>query len=102
MVKAQADLLVEHFEHDKTLFPAGSDNGADETWAKPEVWTDNATFLAGFDKAIEAADKLANVNAKADLGPALTSLGKEWLRRLPREVPPPEELGQHFVAGLEP
>ena len=76
VVKEQADLLVRHFEHDKTLFPVGSDKGADETWAKPEVWTDNATFLAGFDNAISLADNLAKVSDKAGLGPALNDLGK--------------------------
>ncbi len=76
VVKQQADLLIEHFKHDKTLFPAGSDKGSAETWAKPEVWSDNADFLAGFDKAVEAATKLGAVTDKAGLGPALTELGK--------------------------
>ena len=76
VVKQQAEVLKQHFERDKTLFPAGSDTGTAETWAKPEVWSDHATFLAGFDNAISLTDKLAMVSDKADLGPALGDLGK--------------------------
>ncbi len=75
-VKAAGDGLATHFEHDKTLFPAGSDKGDAETWAKPEVWTDNAAFMELFDKGIAASKQLAMVSKLDDLGPALGNIGK--------------------------
>jgi len=75
-VKAAGDGLATHFENDKTLFPAGSDKGATETWAKPEIWADHAAFVKRFDDGIAAANKLAMVTDLADLGPALGNIGK--------------------------
>jgi cytochrome c556 len=77
VVKQQGELLVGYFTHDKTLFPEGSDKGAVETWAKPEIWTDNATFMKFLDNGIAAANELAAVTDKAALGPALGKLGKD-------------------------
>lgn len=75
-VKAAGEGLATHFEQDKTLFPAGSDKGATETWAKPEIWADHAAFVKRFDDGIAAANKLAMVTDLAGLGPALGNIGK--------------------------
>lgn len=77
VVKEQGELLASLFEHDKTLFPEGSDKGDVETWAKPEIWTDNATFMKLLDDGIAAANELAAVTEKAALGPVLGKIGKE-------------------------
>jgi len=75
-VKAAGEDLAAHFEHDKTLFPAGSDKGSVETWAKKEIWADHAAFVKRFDDGIAAAKKLAMVTDVAELGPALGAIGK--------------------------
>jgi cytochrome c556 len=76
-VKAVSDTLIAHFQSDKTLFPEGSDKGDVETWAKAEIWSDNADFLKRFDDAIVDATALGTVTDLAALGPALGKLGKE-------------------------
>jgi len=76
-VKAVSDDLVAHFEHDKTLFPDGSDKGDVETWAKAEIWSDKDAFMKRFDDAIADAKALGEVTDLAALGPTLGKLGKE-------------------------
>jgi cytochrome c556 len=75
-VKASADGLVTHFEHDKTLFPDGSDKGDVETWAKPEIWSDKEAFLSRFDDGIAASRELGTVADIEGLGVAMGKMGK--------------------------
>ena len=77
MVKSVGDDLVAHFEHDKVLFPAGSDKGDVETWAKPEVWSNKEEFIQRFDEGIALAGELAMITEVAALGPKLSQIGKE-------------------------
>ncbi len=75
VVKANADTMAANFEKAKALFPEGSEKGAKETWAKPDIWTDKATFEAGLSKAHEAAVAMAAVTDQAQFMPALQQLG---------------------------
>lgn len=60
---APAETLVASLGKVSSLFPAGSDKGA-ETWAKPEIWTNKADFDKQAVSATAAAEKLA-ASAKA-------------------------------------
>ena len=75
VVKQNATTIAENLAKAAELFPPGSDKGADETWAKAEIWSDPE----GFKKALEAAHKAAvdmqGVTEEAAFGPALGALG---------------------------
>ena len=75
VVKENAATIAQNLETAAAHFPAGSDKGEDETWAKAEVWSDPE----GFKKALEAAHKAAvdmqAVTEEAAFGPALGALG---------------------------
>lgn len=75
VVKAEAEKAAAAFEKAKDLFPEGSDKGEKETYAKPEIWTDRATFDADLNKAHEAAVAMAAVTEEAQFMPALQALG---------------------------
>ncbi|HLT78827.1 MAG TPA: cytochrome c [Ferrovibrio sp.] len=55
---APARTIAQTSEKVPSLFPAGSDKGA-ETWAKPEIWANKADFDAKAMNAKAAAEKLA-------------------------------------------
>jgi len=75
VVKANAEKMAAAFAAAKDLFPDGSQTGDKETWAKPDIWTDRATFDAGMNKAHEAALAMAAVTDQAQFMPALQALG---------------------------
>ncbi|WP_298724543.1 cytochrome c [uncultured Ferrovibrio sp.] len=69
-----AETIVATAEKMPSLFPAGSDKGA-ETWAKPEIWANKADFDKQAAASKAAAEKLlasakaGNMDAlKADFG----------------------------------
>jgi cytochrome c556 len=72
------------------MFPVGSEKGAKETWAKPDIWKDNAKFLAGFPKAIDLAKAVAATKDEAAFKTANGRARQERLHKLPRAVPPAE------------
>ncbi|MGE0211502.1 MAG: cytochrome c [Parvibaculaceae bacterium] len=75
VVKAEAEKAAAAFEKAKDLFPEGSDKGEKETYAKPEIWTDRATFDADLKKAHDAAVAMAAVTEEGQFMPALQALG---------------------------
>lgn len=75
VVKENADIIAAKFEAAKTLFPDGSEKGAVETYAKPDIWSDRAGFDAALAKAHEAAVAMAAVTEESQFGAALGALG---------------------------
>lgn len=75
VVKKHAETIAGHLETAKGLFPAGSDKGGMETWAKPEIWTNRADFEAKLQAAHAAALDLAKVGDEAAYPAALGKLG---------------------------
>jgi cytochrome c556 len=69
--RAEAD----RFERVKTLFPAGTEQGPPETYAKAEIWSDPEGFAAAADQAVQAARAVAAVTEQAQLGEAVGALG---------------------------
>jgi cytochrome c556 len=58
---------------ERRVFPTvGSEKGAKETWAKPEIWKDIAKFQAGFPKAIDLAKAVAATKDEAAFKTACT------------------------------
>ena len=90
VVKASATKIADHLEQAVELFPAGSDTGEAETWAKPEIWTDRAHFDEIYASAHQAAVELESVTEAEALMPALGKLGNGCkschdLYRLPKK-----------------
>lgn len=75
VVRKHAEAIAGHLDRAKGLFPAGSDKGGMETWAKPEIWSDRAGFDAKLQAAHEAALALAGVVDEAAYPQALGKLG---------------------------
>ncbi len=75
LVKTNAETIAARLGTVKDLFPPGSDAGPPETWAKPEIWADPATFEAGRAAARDAAATLAAVTDQAQYGEAIGKLG---------------------------
>lgn len=75
VVQKNAKTIASHLEQAQTLFPNGSDKGAIETWAKPEIWTNREDFDAKLKSAHLAAIALAEVGQEAAFQPALGKLG---------------------------
>lgn len=75
VVKTNAEINAARLETVKDLFPAGSENGPPETFAKPEIWSDAAGFEAARTAARDAALALAGVTDQAQYGEALGKLG---------------------------
>jgi cytochrome c556 len=75
VVAKNAGAIAGHLERAQTLFPAGSDRGAIETWAKAEIWANRADFDAKLVAAHDAAAELAKVTEEAAYVPALVKLG---------------------------
>ena len=74
VVKAEASTIQQRLEKAATLFPPGSDEG--ETKARPEIWSDRATFERLMKDAQQAAHALQAVQDEAAYRPALGALGK--------------------------
>jgi len=75
VVAKSGGAIAGHLERAKALFPAGSDRGAAETWAKAEIWANRADFDAKLVAAHEAAAALAKVTEESAYVPALVRLG---------------------------
>lgn len=75
VVQKNAASIASHLETAEGLFPAGSDKGATETWAKPEIWSNRADFDAKMQAAHDAALELAKVGDEAAFLPAMGRLG---------------------------
>ena len=74
MVATSAKTIKQKLDEAATLFPAGSDKG--ETKAKPEIWSDRATFDKILKDAQAAAAALAEVKEEAAFRPAMGALGQ--------------------------
>jgi cytochrome c556 len=75
VVKKNAATMEEHLKKASTLFPEGSDQGDVETWAKAEIWSDQAAFDAQFKEAQAAAAALQSVSQEAAFRPAFGKVG---------------------------
>ena len=75
VVKKNAETIASHFEKAAGLFPAGSDKGEVETWAKAEIWSDQEGFKKALETAHKAAVDMQTVAEEPAFGPALGALG---------------------------
>src|SRR5262245_32927044 len=75
-VKTHAESIAATLAKAKDMFPVGSEKGAKETWAKPDIWTENAKFQAGFPKSIDLAKAVAATKDEAAFKTAMGELGK--------------------------
>lgn len=75
VVGASARKIAENLHRASELFPPGSEKGAKETWAKPEIWSATADFDAKLRAAHDAATALAQVTAADAYRPAFAKLG---------------------------
>jgi len=76
VVRRNATTIAESFERAAELFPAGSDKGAHETWAKAEIWANRADFEAKLQAGHDAAVALQSVTEEAAYRPALGKVGQ--------------------------
>ncbi len=76
VVKQNADTIHEDFVKAFANFPAGSDKGPPETYAKEEIWSDAAGFKAEQDNALKAVEALAATTDEAGFKSAINDLGE--------------------------
>lgn len=77
VVSKNAGTIAGNLDAAATLFPAGSDSGDVETWAKAEIWSDRDMFESTLASAQKAATALQSVTEEAAFRPALGKLGQE-------------------------
>jgi len=75
VVRASAAKIADHLAQAAELFPAGSDKGEVQTWAKPEIWTDRGHFDEFLESTRQAAVDLQSVTKADAFPPALGKLG---------------------------
>ena len=75
VVKTNADLLQQDFVKAFASFPAGSEKGPPETYAKAEIWTDPEGFKAAQDAALKAVEALAATTDEAGFKAAMAGVG---------------------------
>ena len=75
VVKTSAETIAAHLKKAEAQFPAGSEKGDVETWAKAEIWSDPEMFAETMKKAQAAAVALQSVGEEAAFRPALGQLG---------------------------
>ena len=75
VVQASAAKIADHLATAADLFPEGSDAGDVETLAKPEIWTDRATFDTTLESTRQAAVAMQAVSSADAFPPALGKLG---------------------------
>ena len=63
-IAAAAQMIKDNLDKAEKLFPKGS--LSDKSRAKPEIWTDNATFMKAFDTAKKAAAKIVEIGKAED------------------------------------
>jgi cytochrome c556 len=76
VVKTNADIIHEDFVKAFASFPAGSEKGPPETYAKAEIWSDAAGFKAEQDAALKAVEALAATSDEAGFKTAMAGLGE--------------------------
>lgn len=76
VVHENAGVIADRLAKVEELFPSGSDKGDVETWAKAEIWTDQADFQRQRAAARDAALALASVTQADAYRPALGQLGQ--------------------------
>ena len=75
VVQAGAQTIAGHLQKAAELFPEGSDTGDVETWAKPEIWSNQEDFQQRFETATAAAVALQAIADESEFMPALGALG---------------------------
>lgn len=75
VVKKSAETIAAHLKTAEAAFPAGSEKGSVQTFAKATVWSDAAGFAAAMKTARDAAAAMAGVADEAAFGPAMKALG---------------------------
>ena len=90
VLRASSAKIADHLAQAAELFPAGSDKGEVQTWAKPEIWTDREHFDEIFESTLQAAVDLQSVTEAEAFPPALGKLGNGCkschdLYRLPKQ-----------------
>jgi cytochrome c556 len=75
VVRTSAEKMAGHLETTTKLFPAGSDTGDVQTWAKPEIWSDRAQFDKLMVSTHQAAVDMQSVTKAEAFGPALGKIG---------------------------
>jgi len=75
VVQKNAGAIADRLKTAAALFPAGSDHGDVETWAKPEIWSDRAGFESSLKAGQAAAIALVAVTQETAFRPALGELG---------------------------
>jgi cytochrome c556 len=75
VVKTNADQIHQDFVKAFASFPAGSEKGPPETWAKAEIWSDPDGFKAAQDQALKAVEALAATTDEAGFKSALGGVG---------------------------
>jgi cytochrome c556 len=76
VVKTNAQIIRGDFVKAFASFPAGSEKGPPETYAKAEIWSDPEGFKAAQDAALKAVDALAATSDEAGFKTAMAGLGK--------------------------
>ena len=75
VVKAAGDTIATNVKAAKDMYPDDSKEGAAETWAKAEIWTNKDDFNTKSDASVAAAMTMASVSEEAAFMPALGELG---------------------------
>jgi cytochrome c556 len=75
VVRKNAEAIAASLKAAEGHFPAGSEKGSVETFAKATVWSDGAGFAAAMKASRDAAAAMAGVTEEAAFGPAMKALG---------------------------
>ncbi len=75
VVASSAKTISDNLHAASELFPAGSDHGSVETWAKAEIWSHKPDFEGKLEAAHAAAIDLAKVSEESAYRPAFSKLG---------------------------
>jgi cytochrome c556 len=75
VVKQNAANMAKQLKHAEGLFPAGTDKGDAETWAKAEIWSQPDAFAKLMQQTHEAAKEMEKVTDESAFGPALGKIG---------------------------
>jgi cytochrome c556 len=76
VVKSSTDTMLADFDAFMKSFPEGSDKGAVETWAKPEIWADMAGFQKAGEAAVSATKALAATADEGSFKAAFPAVGE--------------------------
>lgn len=75
VVKTSGEAIAAHLKAAESAFPAGSEKGSVETFAKATVWSDAAGFAAAMKASRDAASAVSGAKDEAAFGPAMKALG---------------------------